>query len=730
MSPSAPGQGPDTSDCIGEAPVGAQRWCLRWVRYTATPPQGAPSHWTTACSVTRTADEYAVCQAVTLTLNTRPPTGTPSVLADVPSGTAPSTDLVRCALFTDQATAHPDQADAWTALHDRCVAAAPALLQALRPQKIVGAAGDSCDTLDQQCRIEKALKDAVAAGIRTGISGLTDFFVQAVGYMLSLLAKMVLTKTSIGSPDEAFFFSYNAAAGILIVLVFIYFIWATIINGLRVQGPGPVATLGGLVRAILGITLAGGIAWTVVAAWDEATNALIDYNADTGWDASLWLTAFTALAGEAGAGALVLVVAIFALIGLALLFIMMTFRGLLTTGAALLGAMAMSGQVKEETRPWARTWFWTVNALAASKFFITLFWIYGTRAAYGSDDFTTVLQAVLLIWLMVLCPGIMLRLTSIFDAYLSDVNSRGLVTAAAAGIGDLATRGADAAMQRLGGRNGGGDATELMDANIAEMPTDPGQTGGDIEPDEGGDAGDGGGDEDPGSGLEQVAGLEDGPVDDATKAVETGQDGGRPGDPSQAGGPATGSTDGAEPETAEAAGQPHAGEAADTEGAARSARHDLGSGELTAPGQTGDSGAVPLSPDAVAASASGNGADPTGVDPAAADRAGAGPTGAKQTDGEQTGAAAQAGGDGAAGSGGLPGSPDSVGLGPAGSPPGGPDPDGDPGQPGAGDPPPDPPEPGPGGGTPSGGGGPSAGPSSGGGGAAAGSAEELAVVAV
>ncbi|WP_344515141.1 hypothetical protein [Dactylosporangium maewongense] len=640
---------------------------------------------------------------------------------------------MRCNLFTDQAAAHPEQADAWTAVHDRCVAAAPTLVQALRPPKIVGAASDACGTTDQQCRIEKALKEAVAAGIRTGISGLTDFFVQAVGYMLSLLAKLVLTKTSIGAPDEAFFFSYNAAAGILIVLVFIYFIWATIINGLRVQGPSPVATLGGLVRAILGITLAGGIAWTVVSAWDEATNALIDYNASTGWDASLWLVSFRLAAGQEGAGALVLIVAIFALIGLVLLFIMMMFRGLLTTGAALLGAMAMSGQVKEETRPWARTWFWTVNALAASKFFITLFWIYGTRAAYGSDDFTTMLQALLLIWLMVLCPGIMLRLLTIFDSYLSDVNSRGLVAAAAAGIGDFATRGADAAMQRLGGRNGGGDATDIMDANIAEMPTDPSQTGGDADADA-----DEGGDEDPGKGLQQMAGLEKGPVDDATKAVETGQDGGSPGDPSQAGGPAAGnaasSTGDDEAGNGETAGQPHAGEAADVEGAARSARHDLGSGKLTAPGQTGDSGAVPVRPDAVAVSANGNGADPTGVDPAATDRtggsAGAAQTGAAQTGAAQTGAA-QTGSDSTGGAAGLPGGPDSVGLGPAGGPSGGSDTDGGEGQSPGGDTPPDPPEPGPGGGAPSGGSGPSGGPAGGGGaGAAAGSAEELAVVAV
>ncbi|GAA4256441.1 hypothetical protein GCM10022255_069270 [Dactylosporangium darangshiense] len=724
VAPSAPGQAPDTTDCAGQAaPDAQQRWCLRWIHYTPTPPDGSPSHWLTGCSLTRTADETAICQAVTLSVETRPADGTPSVLADVSAGTAASTDLVHCDLFTARAVDHPADAAAWNALHDRCVAVAPALVQTLRPPKIIGGISDSCDPLDQQCRIEKALKDAVAAGIRTGIQGLTDFFVQAVGFMLSQLAKLVLTKSSIGDPDDAFFFSYNAAAGILLVLVFLYFGWSTIINGLRVQGgPSPVATLGGLVRAILGITFAGGIAWMIASAWDEATNALIDHNAAAGWDASLWLTALTNLsgpAGQAGSGALVLLVALFALLGLVLLFIIMLFRGLLTTGAALFGAMAMSGQVMHETRPWARTWFWTVNALAASKFFIVLLWIYGSRAAYGSNDLTTMLQALLLIWLMVLCPGVMLRLMSIFDAYLSDVNSRALVGAAAAGIGDLASLGADAAMRHLGGRagqGGGGDAAEIMDANVADMPAEPDDGG---EPaDETGEGSAEGPEQHTGQGdgtdltdgAAQATGLEPGLVDEAAQAVETGQDGGRPGDPSQPGGPADGAAAGGEPGDETSVGEPNAGEAADVEAAADSARHDVGSGELTPPGQTGASGALPVRPDAVADSAQGDGAVPTGISPAGEVGDGSG-----ATQGTEGGAA-----DGA-----QPG-PDSVGLGPAGGPPSdlGDGPDA-----GSGGQPPEPPDSGPGptGGAPSGGG---PVPAGGGGGAAGGTAAEAAVVAV
>ena len=103
---------------------------------------------------------------------------------------------------------------------------------------------------------------------------------------------------------------------------------------------------------------------------------------------------------------------------------------LLAFDCLLFGAMAMTGQVMPETRHWGRRWFWTINALGSSKFFIAELWIYGSRSAYESDSVMNALRAVLLIWLMVAAPWILLRLTSLWDGYLSDVNAHGLLSVA------------------------------------------------------------------------------------------------------------------------------------------------------------------------------------------------------------------------------------------------------------------------------------------------------------
>ncbi|MEV0132630.1 hypothetical protein AB0H83_29740 [Dactylosporangium sp. NPDC050688] len=413
----------------------------------------------------------------------KPKDGSRATLADVPAGTAPVKDMVGCDKFRLAAAAAAgkggqigfQESQIWLGMAGRCDAIAEALLPALGatvappPPKVE----KQCDTLDQQCKIEKAVDGAVQSGIDAGIQGVISLIVQGVAILLSKLASQVFTQTSIGAPDDAFYLVYNSTAGIMLIFVFVLFIISAIINTLRFSGgPGPLASVGGLVRAVIGIVFAGGIAWLIVTAWDEATNALLEQNNSTPWDASVWITALTNASGGAGTGALALVAGLFSLVGLLFLFIIMLFRGMLTTAAAVFGAVAMAGQASHETRSWGRRWFWTINALAMSKFAIAALWIYGTRAAYGSDDITTILQAVLIIWLMVLAPGILLRLTAIWDGYLADANGRGFATAAAAGIGNLAGRAADSLMDRGsggGGGNDGGDAAAVMADNVADM---------------------------------------------------------------------------------------------------------------------------------------------------------------------------------------------------------------------------------------------------------------------
>ncbi|MBM2623376.1 hypothetical protein JIG36_48565 [Actinoplanes sp. LDG1-06] len=340
-----------------------------------------------------------------------------------------------------------------------------------------------CGLTDASCQIRRKAQDAVAGGVRSGVQGLADVSVQAMVYLLSRLATVVFTSTSISAPDDAFYSVYNSVAGVMVLLTMVFFLISLIINGLRTGGgPGPLATLGGLVRAILGITFAGGIAFLIVIAWDQATNAVIAANAATPWEPSQWVTALTDLSGGVGTLFLALILSLFGCLGLMLLLFIMLFRGILATGAALFGAVAMSGQVIEQGRPWGRRWFWTVNALASSKFVIAQLWIYGSRSAYGSDDLMTVLRAVLLIWLMVAAPWILLRLTTIWDGYLSDVNAYGLISAGGSPL-SMAPAFADglqagAAAAPSPGSSGGGEANAagLMAANSSSMPTTPSDT--------------------------------------------------------------------------------------------------------------------------------------------------------------------------------------------------------------------------------------------------------------
>ncbi|MEV6925541.1 hypothetical protein AB0M46_13725 [Dactylosporangium sp. NPDC051485] len=566
---------------------------MRWARYTATPPEGAPSHWVTACEQSLTTDEQAPCIGVALTLDDRLKDGTPTVLSDVPVGTNSAPELVRCQLFGDRATAEPDKADRWNWKRDRCKVMARTLSFTLRPPASANPPvttpsdppASECGTTDVSCHITKGIKDAIAGGVRTGIQGLTDVAVQSMAWGLGELAKWIFDESGPSTPDESFFFVYNNAAGLLLVFVLVLFIISVIINGLRVRGPTPLASLGGLVRALLGITFAGGLAFVITQAWDEATAALIDRNSVTTWNPAQWVQAVTALSGGVGTTLVALIISLFSLIGLLLVGIMLLFRGLLATGAALYGAMAMAGQVSEETQHWGRRWFWTVNALASSKFFMAMLWIYGTRGAYQSDLFTA-LKAMLIIWMMVMAPWVLLRLTSIFDGYVSDINARGVLAAAASGIGSAVGQAAHPGGGGGGGQGGPGDqAAGLMNTNVADMATSPARQAGQ-------EAG-------------QATGLTPGAQQQAADAVSTGGDQGKVGDPSSAGGPADGSTDssggsgeGGGQSTANGpADRPNAAEADGTQGGVQHARHDLGTGQVTAPGDaTGAAGAPATDP--------------------------------------------------------------------------------------------------------------------------------------
>ncbi|MFI7517789.1 hypothetical protein ACIBVK_30295 [Micromonospora echinofusca] len=504
---------------------------------------------------------------MSLTVQSPPPDGTRSVLDErLPTGGAPP---VRCERFADRATEDQGNAERWTAKQQRCEALRASLLpfSSLKPP--------TCDTLDVSCKVGERVKQAA----RSGFEGLADIAVAGFAWALGKLAEVVFEQSS-AVPDEPFYGVYNDISGVLIVMVMLVFLISTAINGLRLNGPGPLSTLGGLVRALFGIAFAGGIAYILMAAWDEATVALIARNQQRDWQPSMWVDALNALTADTGTILLAFVIAVISVIGLVLVFVMLLFRSLLAAGAALFGAMAMTGQVMAETRSWGRKWFWTCNALASSKFFIAALWIYGTRSTYESDNVINVLRGMFMIILMVLAPWILLRLTSMWDGYLADVDARGFLTSAASAVG------MDAAARRLsnalsGGDDGGEgpDAASLMQGNADAIPTNPTSAPG-PRPDK---------------------------VPEAVEALH-----GR-GDADQVGQPS------GQPEAGHEGGE-NSQEAEGVERASRTAQDDMAKGQMSAPGDADGQAALPVTPNAVTQKATG--ADtPTSASPAGQDGA-------------------------------------------------------------------------------------------------------------
>lgn len=598
--------------------AGSVAWCMPWAVHVDTPPAGGSSHWVTQCSKATTDDDRQACDAASVTLDAPPPDGTPSVLMDGPSSKDGLTALVKCGLFGEQQTneKNPTRFILWRDKHTRCAQQVGVWTAAAfepNPQK------EACGKVNYTCQIKEGTKDAVASGIRSGIQGLVDAIVQGEVFLLSKLAGLVFTETSIASPSTAFYSVYNSVAGVVVILIFLFFIVSTIINGLRFRGGRtPLATIGGLVKAILGVTFAGGIAYMIVYAWDQAAVAVLNANASKPMDASHMVTAMTNLSGSAATLLLAGLFGLLGIFGLVLLLFIMMFRGLLATGAALFGAVAMAGFAYDETQHWPRKWFWTTNALASSKVWIVEFWIYGGRATYGSDDLTTVLQSMLMIWLMVAAPFILLRTTSIWDGYLSDINAHGMLSA----LGGPLMIGSNIADGLRSGWQGGGeaadDAVAMMDANTATTPTNPAGP------------------------IGQATGIGNGPGQDVAEAASRGQDGEDVGEPLPEASGTQGEDTGTEDTDSEQG--PNAQEADGIRAAHSSGEQAMSTGELTAPGDSsGDGGTLPLTPQAAA------GTDPAGL--AHGDDSPAGDTGDPAT--------AAVLGEPQTDTGGGPGSPDS-----------------------------------------------------------------------
>ncbi|MEV6524966.1 hypothetical protein AB0M43_23715 [Longispora sp. NPDC051575] len=546
-------------------------WCVTWADNNADR--------TVTCNRATSPDARVMCLAVTQHLDADPAKQARSVL-----GGNGKVDCNFWDVLLNSPTLPTDETRRLVNRKAACMSYKGYLES--RVSQLASTLPEECGIANVPCQVKKAVTDALADGIGAGIKGLVQAVVGAVTWLLGRLADWVFTTTT-WNPDDGFYTTYNLVAGSIILFIFVYFLVATIISGMRLNGPGPLATIGGLIRAVLGVGFAGGIAWTITAMWDSATTTLIEANENTPWDPGAWITALNDLTDGAGTLIVALLIGSAALVALVVLFIVMMFRSPLLSVTALFGSVAFGGQIMSETRSWTRRWFWAVNALASSKFFIAALWIYGSRELQSTDSFITAMQMLLLLWLMVACPWILLRITSIWDGYLADPNGRALLAAGgqATGIGSMLDKTTGlfnkSDTDSASGDSTSGSGDEASDQlasgdDIPTNPTDPSKViDGEIVPDGDGDGE--GGDDKPGKQAAEAADHD-----------ATGDQVGKPADPEGAGDPGGGTQEDGQ----------NAGEADGLKEGTESAQKNVENGELTTPGDsTGENGSLPLIPE-------------------------------------------------------------------------------------------------------------------------------------
>ncbi|MEV6527675.1 hypothetical protein AB0M43_37710 [Longispora sp. NPDC051575] len=616
----------DKPDCTG-VPIAALHnefiWCVTWANND--------EDVTVTCDRARDAADRAICTAVTQSLQPDPKAKEKSVLGgrdgkvhcehwDVLIN-APDTAPLLKAQATQRRSACQGARGYLEARADKSGSTLPAECLSSDPRDI------------PVCQVKKALGETLGSAVAWGMQGLVVMAVQAAQFLLGRMAITVFASTSMSPPGDSFFISYNSITGPVIYMIFIFFVISTVISALRTNGPGPLATLGGVVRAVLGVFCAGGIAWLIEAAWTDVTINTIKSRDMTKCDAGIWMKSFSTLASGPTAF-IAFLLALLAIVALFLLFIVLFFRSMLVEVSALFGAVVMAGQVMPETRNWARKWLWTVNALAMSQWVIAELWMYGACSAVNSDNLITCLKGVALLWCMALCPWIFLRVMSMWDAHLADVNARGLLSAAAsaAGIGNLLEHGARALSNLGSGNNSSGpsESSDPLASADAEIPTDPVTAAGESAGDDSG--------EDPDA---QGQGNQDDPSAQAARSLDQGGDGQKVGEAA----PTPGEQD------TEQGGQegPGAQEAGGLEEGQRTAQDNLASGEVTPPGESdGSAGSAPITPEAASSEVTGSGGGDSSPDsagtspggdsasspPGAPDAAGPGPApGASGADG-------------------------------------------------------------------------------------------------
>ncbi|MGW1996468.1 hypothetical protein [Embleya sp. NPDC001921] len=394
---------------------------------------------------------------------------------------------------------------------------------------------------------------------KKGLEQLVKAAAESATTLFAKAAEFIFEKTAPDLHGTAFTSVYDAVATVMLALVFIFFVAAILLNIVSDKFGHVPASVGGLIRAVLGICLAAKVADLMVKLSDQCTTKLLESNeAKPQWSAQAFADQMGSLMGDSGMVIVVLLAAIFAIIGLIALMVIMFVRGIELYAAALFGAIAMVGQAHPHTRTWARKWFWNFTALAWSKFVIAALWLLAGSLIGEGDSLVAVLSGLGMIWMMVYAPFALMKMFSFLDAQATGIgNDLGAKMlnkakdAAMPGGGSDDDADAESGSDSGGQNSPGGSPASQMDANVADVESGMAdETGGDdatdmdaddMDADDGDSAPGGGPADNTADGADDPTGTapdagEDGPDDGGTAGVP--EDGGDPGALNPGGAPA------------------------------------------------------------------------------------------------------------------------------------------------------------------------------------------------
>ncbi|MFE5327237.1 hypothetical protein ACFRCG_12720 [Embleya sp. NPDC056575] len=295
--------------------------------------------------------------------------------------------------------------------------------------------------------------------MKKGLDQLVRAAAESAATLFAKVAEFIFKATAPDLQGVAFMRVYNAVSAVMLALVFVFFVAAVLFNIVSDKFGHLPASVGGLIRAVLGICLAAKVADLMVQLSDACTTSLLGSDAATlTWSSQAFADQLGDMAGTSGMAIVVLLASIFAIIGLIALMVIMLVRSIEMYAGALFGAIAMVGQAHPHTRSWARKWFWNFTALAWSKFVIAALWLLAGNLISQGDSLVAVLSGVGMIWIMVYSPFALMKMFSFVDAQGTGIGS------------DVGGKMANAAKKAAFGEDGEGDSTPATPAGEEKAP--------------------------------------------------------------------------------------------------------------------------------------------------------------------------------------------------------------------------------------------------------------------